>query len=156
MFRKEMKSGSIVVKTCLALVLAAGITALTPGIGPNSVFAGEGRVGGSMVFGVENEFAGFDVLKVRGLAICGAIANNTILEPLFRMDDKGKLIPLLGLSAMLSEDGKVWTVKLRQGVKFHDGAAFTADAVAHHWRLILDPGNSVRSRRAVTPITAVE
>ena len=50
------------------------------------------------------------------LAINGAIAANTIMEPLFREDARGRLVPVLGRSAQKSEDGKQWTIKLRRGV----------------------------------------
>ena len=43
-------------------------------------------------------------------------------------DAKGKLLPELAAS-WDSPDGKVWTVNLQKGVKFHDGSDFTADDV---------------------------
>lgn len=114
------------------------------------------KTGGRLVFGAENEFAGFDILKIRGFAINDAIANNTILERLFGLDADGNLIPILGLSATPSEDGKTWTIKLRQGVIFHDGTPFNADAVIHHWKRILNPENRYRGRAYITPVLSVE
>lgn len=118
--------------------------------------ATEPKSGGTLVFGAENDFAGFDLLKARGFAICDAIAMNTIMERLFDSDETGELIPVLGLSAEPSEDGKTWTIKLRQGVSFHDGTPFNADAVVHHWSRILDPANRFRGRSNVQPVQAVE
>lgn len=118
--------------------------------------ANEPQYGGRLVFGAENEFAGFDVLKVRGFAINDAIANNTIQERLFGLDPDDNLVPILGLSASPSEDGKIWTIKLRQGVDFHDGTPFNADAVIHHWKRILNPENRYRGRAFLTPVQSIQ
>jgi len=44
------------------------------------------------------------------------------------VDSEGKLSPSLATSWEVSEDGLTWTFHLRDGVKFHDGTQFTADA----------------------------
>jgi peptide/nickel transport system substrate-binding protein len=44
-------------------------------------------------------------------------------------DEKAELVPLLAESWEISEDGREYTFKLRQGVKFHDGTPFNAEAV---------------------------
>ena len=119
--------------------------------------AAEPRLGGVLNFGVENDFAGFDVMKSGSrLAINGAIANNTIQEPLFRLDRKGSPIPVLGLMAKADEGGKDWTVTLRRGVVFHDGSPFDADAVVVHYQRLLNPENKYRGRGDILPIQAVE
>lgn len=119
-------------------------------------YAAGPKPGGRLVFAAENEFAGFDVLKTRGFAINDAIANNTIQERLFGLDADENLVPILGLSASASEDGKTWTIKLRQGIVFHDGTPFNADAVIHHWKRLLNPEYRYRGRALITPIQSVE
>lgn len=115
------------------------------------------KAGGTLQFGVENEFAGFEVIKFSSrLAINGAIAANSIMEPLFRMDGKNNLVPVLGRSAKLSEDGKVWTIQLKKGVVFHDGTPFNADAVVDHWQRMFNPVNKFRGRSAMSVIESVE
>ena len=136
--------------------IAALMFALLAWFGIGNAFATEPRTGGTLTFGTENDFAGFEVLKSSSrLAINGSIAANTIMEPLFRMDKDENLIPVLGLSLKQSDDGKTWTVKLRKNVKFHDGTPFNADAVVHHWVRILNPENKFRGRAAMGPIVSV-
>jgi len=105
--------------------------------------------------GIET-FHGFNVIKRGGFTISTAIAVNTVLEPLFHIDQSGELIPALGLTATPSTDGKTWTVVLRKGVLFHDGTPFTADAVTAHWAKMLDPKNRFRGRAHITSVTSVE
>ena len=52
-----------------------------------------------------------------------------IYEPLLIRDATGKVLPTLAVSWAVTSDPTVWEFKLRQGVKFHNGNAFTADDV---------------------------
>lgn len=52
-----------------------------------------------------------------------------IFEPLFAMDENFEPQPVLADSYEMSEDGKVYTIKLLKGVKFHNGEEMTADDV---------------------------
>jgi peptide/nickel transport system substrate-binding protein len=52
-----------------------------------------------------------------------------IYEPLLIRDATGKVLPTLARSWAVTSDPTVWEFKLRQGVKFHNGNAFTADDV---------------------------
>ena len=52
-----------------------------------------------------------------------------VYESLFAMDENYEPKPVLAESYEISEDGLVYTIKLRQGVKFHNGQEMTADDV---------------------------
>jgi len=53
-----------------------------------------------------------------------------VLEPLFQYEDGGTApIPALATGFEATPDSKEWTIFLREGVKFHDGTPFNADAV---------------------------
>lgn len=103
-------SGLTVFTICLMLLFWTGIC-----FPPAPAGAAGPRYGGTLSFGSENDFRSFDPLKINALSICGAIANSTIHEQLFTADDQGNLLPVLGLSATPSPDGKTWTISLRQG-----------------------------------------
>jgi peptide/nickel transport system substrate-binding protein len=59
----------------------------------------------------------------------GRIVFASLCDKLFDIDDKLNLVPQLALSHETSQDGKTVTIKLRPGVKFHDGEPMDAEAV---------------------------
>jgi len=66
--------------------------------------------------------------------------NASIYDYLIEMDAAtGELVPALA-TEWSSEDGKVWTFKLRKGVKFHDGTVFTSKDVKFTLERTQDPG----------------
>lgn len=60
-------------------------------------------------------------------------------EQLARFDESLQATPQLAESWEPNADASEWTFKLRSGVKFHDGEAFTAKDVVYSYRRILDP-----------------
>ena len=139
---------------CLILLLVIVVFTFLAGCGKKIEEPKDTRSGGVLYIGIEVPFHGFDILKQGTLNPPQAPLNNLILEPLFRRDKSGNLVPILGLSATPSADKKSWDIKLRQDVVFHDGTPFNADAVVHHWKRILGP--KVRGRRLLKPIQNVK
>jgi len=58
----------------------------------------------------------------------GRIVFSSICDKLFDIDEHLNVVPQLALSHETSADGKTVTIKLRPGVKFHDGEVFDAAA----------------------------
>jgi peptide/nickel transport system substrate-binding protein len=58
----------------------------------------------------------------------GRIVFASFCDKLFDIDEKLNIVPHLALSYATSADGKEMTIKLRPGVKFHDGEPFDAEA----------------------------
>src|SRR5580765_6875730 len=54
-----------------------------------------------------------------------------ICDKLFDIDEKANIVPQLALGSETSADGKTVTLKLRPGVKFHDGEPFDAPAAKY-------------------------
>lgn len=69
----------------------------------------------------------------------------SIFDPLFGIDETGKFTPALATEVPtvenggISADGLSWRVKLREGVKWHDGKPFTAEDVKFTLELLVDP-----------------
>ncbi|MCF3936204.1 ABC transporter substrate-binding protein [Acuticoccus sp. M5D2P5] len=62
-------------------------------------------------------------------------------QGLFYEGGNGEAIPLLAESFEVSEDGLEYTIKLRDGVVFHNGEAMDAEDVAYSYNYIRDPEN---------------
>jgi peptide/nickel transport system substrate-binding protein len=63
-----------------------------------------------------------------GRTYVGRIVFAAFCDKLFDIDEKLNIVPQLALSHETSADGKEVTIKLRPGVKFHDGEPFDAEA----------------------------
>jgi peptide/nickel transport system substrate-binding protein len=63
-----------------------------------------------------------------GRTYVGRIVFATFCDKLFDIDEKLNIVPQLALSHETSADGKEMTIKLRPGVKFHDGEPLDAEA----------------------------
>ncbi|MBM3524716.1 MAG: hypothetical protein FJX57_17355, partial [Alphaproteobacteria bacterium] len=62
-----------------------------------------------------------------------------IFDQLIMSDENGKLSPGLATAWQLAPDAMSIHLKLREGVKFHDGTAFSAEAVKFTLDTIVDP-----------------
>jgi peptide/nickel transport system substrate-binding protein len=74
---------------------------------------------------------------------------STIYNTLVVFDPHGypNIIGDLAKSWERSEDGKTWTFKLQEGVKFHDGAELTSADVKASWDKIYNPPKGFISTR---------
>lgn len=108
---------------------------------------------GTLTVALETDARGFDAVKGGVLGASAGSVSVTIHDPLIKYDhDTGEYKPNLATSWSVSDDKTVWTFKLKQGVKFHDGSDFTAKDAADHMNRILDPQNKSRSRSFITAI----
>ena len=74
----------------------------------------------------------------------GRIVFASICDKLFDIDEKLAVVPQLALSHQTSADGKTVTIKLRPGVKFHDGEVFDAAAAKYSLERHLNMKGSFR------------
>lgn len=65
--------------------------------------------------------------------------NDNIYETLMVRTPDGELMPGLAAAVPTLVDAQTWQVKLRPGIKFHNGEAFSADAVVFSVKRIIDP-----------------
>ena len=68
---------------------------------------------------------------------------SNIYDGLVELDEDGGIVPALAESWTLSEDTLTWHFVLREGVTFHDGTPFDAEAVKFTFDRVLDESNGL-------------
>jgi peptide/nickel transport system substrate-binding protein len=114
---------------------APSSTAAAPTTAPAAAAAGAPTVApastaaptGQLVIGPRDEIISLDPINSGGSQ--GPIATPLLYDTLIFQGDDGKLYPGLADSWEASADATTFTFKLKQGVKFHDGTPFNAEAV---------------------------
>ena len=103
----------------------------------------------SVVLGMVLEPAPGHDPTVAPAAAIGEVVHLSVLEGLTKINMDGKITPLLAESWSTDPDGKVYTFKLRKGVKFHDGEAFDSSDVKFSFERAKAPAKPTpKSQRA--------
>jgi peptide/nickel transport system substrate-binding protein len=109
------------------------------------------RTGGELVFAVPVEAASYDGHRegTFGIVHPAAPHYNTLL----RVDPNDRtgtrIVADLAHAWTVTDEGRTYTLKLRKGVKFHDGSEMTArDAKASYDKIIDPPGDTTSFRKA--------
>lgn len=81
---------------------------------------------------------------------------SAMLEGLLGFDDEGQIINVLAEDYSVSEDALVYTFKLHQGIKFHDGEDFNAEAVKVNFERIMKDKSLRLNSRGFSLIKKIE
>ncbi|MYJ82409.1 MAG: ABC transporter substrate-binding protein [Acidimicrobiaceae bacterium] len=111
----------------------------------------EPRYGGTLRIGA---FAEGDGLNPASNAFSTPVylMAHPVFDPLAYFDTEGNWVPVLAESWTKVGDGTVWRMKLREGVRFHDGTELDADDVVATFRAQLaDPVISIAFRSGFHP-----
>src|SRR5205085_3067157 len=85
----------------------------------------------------------------------GRIVFAALCDKLFDIDEKLNIVPQLATSYEWAPDNKALTIKLRQGVTFHDGEKFDAAAVKYNIERHKNMAGSNR-RGELAPVSSVD
>ena len=134
----------IIGRTTVGLLLVAALAAPVPAFSQDKP-----RYGGELTFVVPSEPPSFDGHREETFGLIHPIAPH--YNTLFRTDPTDrtgtKVVGDLAESWQFSKDARTLTVKVRQGVKFHDGSLFTAKDVKASYDHIIFPPAGVASTR---------
>lgn len=125
----------------------SGVEAQTAGTTAASNNEGEAVQGGELSYALATSPDTLDPHR-SGLAVAVRVIH-TIFDSLVVQLPDNSIKPWLAASWTISEDGKSYTFKLRQDVKFQDGTPFNAEAVKYNFDCILDPATKAGNAAAL-------
>ncbi|PAF29106.1 ABC transporter substrate-binding protein [Paenibacillus sp. 7516] len=139
------------------LALAAVLVMVLSGCGAGSSSGGAAQAsggeqasqaeGGNLTFALATSPDTLDPHR-SGLAVT-VRAIRTIYDNLVVQLPDGSIEPWLATEWSVSEDGKSYTFKLREDVKFHDGTPFNAEAVKYNLDRVIDPATKAANSLAL-------
>lgn len=89
--------------------------------------------------------------------LADATVVRTMFEGLVGFDRELEVVPELATSWEVSDDVTTYTFELREGVIFHDGTTFNAEAAKTYYDWVLEPeGIGSRGRSALTGVESIE
>ncbi len=139
--------------TC-ATVLAACAPTTSSGPSPTSAQPNQPKKGGTLILARAGEVTNLDPHKVP--AFTSARVFELVYSYLMRLDENLGVQPDLADSMpTTSSDGKTVTVKLRSGVKFHNGDPLTSADVKYTFDRILDTKTAAVARSFFTDVDTI-
>lgn len=118
-------------------------------------FSFAAHASGALNVGVQLEPPNLDPTSGAAAAIDEIVYAN-LFEGLTRIEEDGSVSPLLAESWTVSDGGRVYDFKLREGVRFHDGTAFDAEDVVFTLDRARAPGSTNAQRPIFETIERVE
>lgn len=103
---------------------------------------------------IQNNLTGLDPTNVNDTLSQTSL--RLIYQGLFGFDAEMNLVPLLAESYESNAEATEFTITLREGVSFHDGTPFDAEAVKVNIDRLRNPDNNLSRRSLVSMVSAVE
>jgi len=140
------------------MLLVTGLTACSGGdsAGEQSATEAEGepRRGGTLTAAFSADPAGLD--PVRGPSGMSHVVMDQVYSTLMSLTPDNEVEPDLAESYELSDDGRTYTFKLREGVKFHNGDPLTSEDVKFTFDRLREPDSGYSYGSQVATIERVE
>jgi len=135
--------------------LAAGVGAAAWALAGGGRASAQGiRTGGTLRVAIDGDPPTMD--PHRSQAYVDRQIYQSLYDKLVDTDERLRIVPKLATSWTISADGKLATFKLRQGVRFHDGTPFNAEAAEYNFRrMLFDPKYPSFRKSELRPVTKV-
>jgi peptide/nickel transport system substrate-binding protein len=142
-----MRPARRLLAAAVAVALATSLAACAESAREGEEGSGAGATGGTLVFGAPGAPDMFDpIFATDGENFRPA---RQMFDTLITYEQgSAELAPGLATSWTPSENGTVWTFKLREGVRFHDGTPFNAEAVCFNFNRWVNLPNAAAQSQA--------
>ena len=127
----------------IMIVLAVSLTPVFAGGKQESGEPAAADVPQKLVYVVNNEASDLDPGTSSETFADPAIIN--CFEGLVTTDANETPVPGIAESWTISDDGLVYTFKIRENAKWSDGSALTAEDFAYSWKRVLDPATGAKN-----------
>jgi peptide/nickel transport system substrate-binding protein len=117
--------------------------------------AAESAAKDTLVLGMALEPPGLDPTTGAAAAI-GEVTHYNIYEGLAKIEENGRVVPLLAKSWTVSPDQKTYTFKLRPGVKFQNGEKLTSADVKFTFERDAAAGSTNKEKAVFANIAAID
>jgi ABC-type transport system substrate-binding protein len=111
----------------IAVAVAVAASAMATSTQAAGTPAAKSKYGGELNIGIHDTYSTWCVGTIPNHSALGGF--RAIYEQLFERTSKGEYVGLLASSGTPNADFTQWTIKIRQGIKFHDGSVLNADVV---------------------------
>lgn len=130
--KKSVKTKSLALLLIFTMVLASALAAC------GKKDSGDGGIVLDVSVGPEPE----TIDPSLNTAVDGATYINHVFEGLMKLNEKSEIVEGVAESYTVSDDGLVYTFKIRKDAKWSDGKDLTADAFVYSWRRLVDPATA--------------
>lgn len=154
MRQEQRRAGHFSRRDFLRAVGGVGGTLAVQGLFPRPSFAQAEKYGGALR--ISATFGLSTLSPIMHISGSEWMATKWMYNNLTRLNHMREVVPDLAESWEEKENGKIWTFKLRPGVKFHIGREVVAEDVAATFQAILDPKTAAPYRGEIGPIDKVE
>ncbi|MBA3875663.1 MAG: hypothetical protein C0498_01780 [Anaerolinea sp.] len=139
---RPLRKGAVLIGVLVASAACGGASSPSPsavtsppadGATPTPPPANQAKAGGTLVVALPGDITRTDPALIDDSN--SSYVMQQVMEGLVALapGSTSEVVPALAESWTLSPDGKTYTFKIRQGVKFHDGTPLDADAVVYNY-----------------------
>ena len=153
------KKKGFALASSVTLLSSAFLAACSTGDEDTGSSNGSGSEGSADEAQVLNLLDGSDIPSLNPTLATDAVSFNVlnnVNEGLYRMDENDEPTPGVAESHEVSEDGKTYTFKIREGATWSNGEPVTANDFEYAWKEVLNPDNASQYAYVMSVIEGAE